>query len=65
MAQSLAHKPKQRGDWREAVKLQVMLARSLRLTVQSRIDPKTLTRRMPESIDGPLPWQGYETEDAT
>ncbi|MBR0714054.1 hypothetical protein [Bradyrhizobium liaoningense] len=50
LAQSLAHKSKQRAEWREAVKLQMALARSLRLTVQSRTDPKTIGRRMPDVI---------------
>jgi|GEM_PF-5305387 hypothetical protein len=60
-AQSLAHKPSQRSEWREAVKLQMALARSLRLTVQSRVDPKTITRGMPHL--GERPWTRDDEEE--
>ncbi len=61
-AQSLARKPSQRSEWREAVKLQMALARSLRLTVQSRVDPKSITRGMP--FTGERPWaRDNEEED--
>lgn len=53
-AQDLAHKPGKRAEWRESVKLMMLLARSLRLTVQSRVDPKTITRNMPYT--GEMPW---------
>lgn len=59
-AQDLARKPSKRTEWRESVKLQMALARSLRLTVQSRVDPKTITRNMP--YDGPRPWAADEED---
>jgi hypothetical protein len=33
--------------WERLVRLQMALARSLRLTVQSRVDPRSLTRHPP------------------
>ena len=42
--------------WEKAVRAQVALARSLRLTVQSRADAKTVGRRQP-SRSGPAPWE--------
>jgi|SRR6516164_7071026 hypothetical protein len=37
------------ANWERAVRAQMALARSLRLTVQARVNPKTLTRRLPET----------------
>lgn len=62
LARATAHKPKARAEWREAVKLQMALARSLRLTVQSRTDPKTVGRRTPDLITE-RPWLNDEEED--
>jgi hypothetical protein len=39
--------------WEKAVRVQTMLATKLRLTAQSRIDPKKLGRQEPL---GPTPW---------
>lgn len=55
LAQSAAGKPAKLAEWERAVKLQAMLARSLRLTVQSRTDPKTVGRRMPPVMHD-KPW---------
>lgn len=44
------------ADNKKAVRVQAMLARSLRLTPQSRLDPKTVARRQPEHT-GPAPWE--------
>ena len=40
--------------WEKAVRLQAMLATRLRLSPQSRLDPKTVARRQPPL--GPRPW---------
>ena len=45
--------------WHRAVRLQASLATKLRFTVQSRTDPKTIGRRLPEH-DGPQPWETEE-----
>ena len=42
-------------NWEAAVRLQVSLATKLRITPQSRYDPKTIARREPQ--DGPPPWE--------
>ena len=42
--------------WERATRTQVALARSLRLTAQSRIDPQTLGRQRPPRA-GPAPWE--------
>ena len=41
--------------WEKAVRLQAMLATRLRLSPQSRLDPKTVARRQPPL--GPRPWE--------
>jgi len=37
------------------VRLQISLATKLRITPQSRYDPKTIARHQPH--DGPAPWE--------
>jgi hypothetical protein len=52
-----------KGDfatYEKAVRLQVLLSRSLRLTVQSRSDPKTVSRHAP--IQYPRPWEDWDQE---
>jgi phage terminase small subunit len=43
-------------NWEAAARMQVSLATKLRITPQSRYDPKTIARREPH--DGPAPWEG-------
>ena len=42
-------------NWEAAVRLQISLATKLRITPQSRYDPKTIARHEPH--DGPAPWE--------
>ena len=42
-------------NWEAAVRLQISLATKLRITPQSRYDPKTIARHQPH--DGPAPWE--------
>ncbi|MGA8436530.1 MAG: hypothetical protein WB713_17460 [Methyloceanibacter sp.] len=42
-------------NWEAAVRLQISLATKLRITPQSRYDPKTIARNEPS--DGPAPWE--------
>jgi hypothetical protein len=55
LVRSLANKPTKIDAWEKAVRAQTLLARSLRLTPQSRMDPKTLARKQQEWT-GPTPW---------
>ena len=41
------------ASYEKAVRMQVLLARSLRLTVQSRSDPKTVGRNVPPQLRHP------------
>ena len=41
--------------WEAAARLQISLATKLRITPQSRSDPKTIGRHEP--IEGPFPWE--------
>jgi hypothetical protein len=59
-ARKLASKPDKVADWERLCRLQMALARSLRLTVQSRVDPKTLTRHKRDQLGDP-PWLGGES----
>src|SRR5262245_22320088 len=56
LARSLAKDVTKVGQWEKAIRAQTMLARSLRLTPQSRIDPKTAGRRSASWPTGPAPW---------
>jgi hypothetical protein len=47
--------------WEKATRMQAMLAKRLRLTPQSRLDPKTVGRRQP--YPGPRPWRIIELAD--
>jgi hypothetical protein len=50
-----ASDPQALAVWEKAVRLQAMLATRLRLSPQSRLDPKTVARRHP--LPGPRPWE--------
>ena len=52
---SAASDPQALAVWEKAVRLQAMLATRLRLSPQSRLDPKTVARRQPPR--GPRPWE--------
>lgn len=54
MAQRAAKSPLQIGLFERAVKAQILLARSLRLTPRARIDARAAARKTPEPPD--LPW---------
>ena len=56
MARNSANNPKKVGEWERGVRLQCLLATRLRLSVQSRVDPKTLARAVKERT-GPVPWE--------
>jgi hypothetical protein len=43
-------------NWEKAARVQMALATKLRLSPQSRLDPKTVARRQPERT-GPAPWE--------
>jgi hypothetical protein len=57
MARRCVRDPAKVSTWEKAVKVQAMLARSLRLTVQSRVDPKTIGRNAPHAPSLPEPWE--------
>ena len=44
--------------WEKATRMQATLATRLRLSPQSRVDPKTIGRQQPQR--GPLPWDPVE-----
>jgi hypothetical protein len=45
--------PAMLGLWEKATRMQAMLASRLRLTVQSRVDPKTTGRQRPSGLKHP------------
>lgn len=45
------------ATYEKAIRMQVLLSRSLRLTVQSRSDPKTIGRNVPTQM--PHPWEDW------
>jgi hypothetical protein len=49
--------PKRLADWERAVRIQALLATRLRLSVQSRVDPKTIARAAAKERTGPAPWE--------
>jgi hypothetical protein len=49
------------ATYEKAIRMQVLLARSLRLTVQSRSDPKTIGRNVPPQY--PRPWEDWIKAD--
>lgn len=48
-------------QWEKAVRLQTSLCTRLRMTPQSRLDPKTVSRRVP--YEGPVPWLMKEMDE--
>jgi hypothetical protein len=54
LARRMAGKPDQLETWEKATRVQMSLATKLRLTPQTRIDPKTLARHQPSPY--PPPW---------
>jgi hypothetical protein len=54
-AAGMSDDPNLISAWERAVKLQAILATKLRLSPQSRIDPKTLGRQQPHT--GRKPWE--------
>ena len=60
LAHSTAGNPDQVAVWEKAARLQMALATKLRLTPQSRTDPKTQGRMQP---NGPKPWEIGQDDD--
>jgi hypothetical protein len=56
MARRAVRDPAKVAVWEKAVRVQAMLATRLRLSPQSRTDPKTVGRHMPQRT-GPPPWE--------
>ena len=54
MSRRSARDPARVEVWERATRIAAMLATKLRLTAQSRVDPKTLGRMQPP---GPAPWE--------
>jgi len=64
IAEAAAHDPDKIAVWEKSVKLQATLATRLRLSPQSRIDPKTVGRQ--QLFPGRKPWedrQPWEKDD--
>jgi hypothetical protein len=55
MSRRSARDPARVEVWERATRIAAMLATKLRLTAQSRVDPKTLGRMQPPP--GPEPWE--------
>ena len=55
LARSTAHDPHKVATWEKAVRVQVSLATRLRLSPQSRTDPKTIGRQ--QTPVGRKPWE--------
>jgi hypothetical protein len=58
ISRGAAHDPDRIALWEKATRMQATLATRLRLSPQSRIDPKTLGRQQPPP--GPRPWDPVE-----
>jgi hypothetical protein len=66
-ATAMAQRLNKKGDisgWERAVRTQLALARSLRLSHQSRTDPQILTRRMADDPNKVRPWLGSAEEES-
>ena len=62
MARKAARDQKKLSVWERAVRMQIALATKLRLTPQSRIDPKTVGRQQPRGI---VPWEWERNDTRT
>ena len=60
MARCAARDPAKSAVWERAVKMQAMLSTKLRLTPQSRTDPKTVGRQQQRGFPAPWEWEGNE-----
>jgi hypothetical protein len=58
ISHAAAHDPNRIALWEKATRMQATLATRLRLSPQSRVDPKTVGRHQPYS--GPNPWDPVE-----
>ena len=58
ISRAAAHDPDRIVLWEKATRMQATLATRLRLSPQSRIDPKTIGRQQPHP--GPFPWDPAE-----
>ena len=56
IARKASHDVSMINVWEKAARMQATLATRLRLSPQSRLDPKTVARRLPER-SGPAPWE--------
>jgi hypothetical protein len=65
MARSAAKTPAKIAIFERVVRLQAMLATKLRLSPQTRLDPKTLARHYANfDPNAPTPWAWEERDDA-
>jgi hypothetical protein len=56
MSRRSARDPARIDTWEKSTRLQAALATKLRLSPQSRTDPKSVARQMPQRT-GPAPWE--------
>ncbi|MGB8106741.1 MAG: hypothetical protein WCF47_20950 [Pseudolabrys sp.] len=61
MACNAARDPAKSVVWERAVKMQAMLSTKLRLTPQSRTDPKTVGRQPQRGYPAPWEWEKNDT----
>src|SRR5262245_37391023 len=50
------------GDFDKLARVMMSLATKLRISPQSRLDPKTLARRIADQDNGPKPWERGDKE---
>jgi hypothetical protein len=60
ISRAAAHDPDKIALWEKATRMQATLATRLRLSPQSRTDPKTTGRRAAARWTGPAPWEDRE-----
>ena len=66
MARSAAKTPTKVAIFERVVRLQAMLATKLRLSPQTRLDPKTLARQYDNfNPNGPTPWEWDSNDTRT
>jgi hypothetical protein len=49
--------------WERETRIMLAIARSLRITVQATVEPRTAARRRLEYNDGPKPWDRKPCDD--
>ena len=61
MARKAARDPAKLSVWERAVRVQAMLSTKLRLTPQTRTDPKTVGRQQQRGYPAPWEWERNDT----